>query len=48
MNKLVELGIDDNTIVIFASDNGPHLEGGADPDYFDSNGPLRGLQAGHV
>ena len=30
--KLVELGIDDNTIVIFASDNGPHQEGGADPD----------------
>ena len=44
MQKLVELGIDNNTIVIFASDNGPHLEGGADPDYFDSNGPLRGYK----
>jgi arylsulfatase A-like enzyme len=30
--------------VIFASDNGPHLEGGADPDYFDSNGPLKGYK----
>lgn len=30
---LKELGIDDNTIVIFSSDNGPHLEGGADPDF---------------
>ncbi|MFZ2339780.1 MAG: arylsulfatase [Bacteroidales bacterium] len=42
MEKLAELGLEENTIVIFASDNGPHLEGGADPDYFESNGPLRG------
>ena len=38
--KLEELGLEENTIVIFASDNGPHLEGGADPDYFNSNGDL--------
>jgi arylsulfatase A-like enzyme len=44
MAKLAETGLDKNTIVIFASDNGPHLEGGADPDYFDSNGPLRGYK----
>jgi arylsulfatase A-like enzyme len=44
MAKLKELGIDDNTVVIFSSDNGPHLEGGADPDYFDSNGPLKGYK----
>ncbi len=31
-------------IVIFTSDNGPHKEGGADPDFFDSNGPLRGIK----
>ena len=37
MAKLAELGLEENTIVIFASDNGPHLEGGADPDYFNSN-----------
>ncbi len=42
--KLKQLGIADNTIVIFASDNGPHREGGADPEYFDSNGPLRGIK----
>jgi arylsulfatase A-like enzyme len=44
MAKLAELGIEKNTIVFFASDNGPHQEGGADPDYFDSNGPLKGYK----
>ncbi len=42
--KLKELGVYDNTIIMFASDNGPHLEGGADPDFFDSNGPWRGYK----
>jgi len=42
--KLEELGIADNTLIIFTSDNGPHLEGGADPDFFDSNGPYRGYK----
>ncbi|NNE76770.1 MAG: arylsulfatase, partial [Pricia sp.] len=42
--KLDELGIADNTIIIFTSDNGPHQEGGADPEYFDSNGPLKGVK----
>ncbi len=37
-----DLGIADNTLIIFTSDNGPHFEGGADPDYFDSNGAFRG------
>jgi arylsulfatase A len=41
---LKELKIDDNTLVIFTSDNGPHHEGGHDPKFFDSNGPLRGLK----
>lgn len=44
VKKLNELGIEKNTILIFASDNGPHLEGGGDPDYFDSNGPFRGYK----
>jgi arylsulfatase A len=42
--KLDELGLAENTIVIFTSDNGPHLEGGADPDFFNSNGPFRGYK----
>ncbi|MGB6221925.1 arylsulfatase [Haloferula sp.] len=42
LDMLVELGIDDNTIVLFASDNGTHIEGGHDPLFWDSNGPLRG------
>ena len=44
MTKLEELGIADNTLIMFTSDNGPHLEGGADPDYFDSNGVFRGYK----
>jgi arylsulfatase A len=44
VQKLEELNLADNTIIIFTSDNGPHQEGGADPDYFDSNGPLRGYK----
>lgn len=38
------LGISDNTIIVFTSDNGPHIEGGADPAYFNSNGGLRGIK----
>lgn len=44
MEKLKELGIDDNTIVIFTSDNGPHKEGGIHPEDFNSNGELRGFK----
>jgi arylsulfatase A-like enzyme len=44
MDKVTELGIADNTIIIFTSDNGPHKEGGADPKYFNSNGDLRGTK----
>lgn len=42
--ELRRLGIEENTLIIFTSDNGPHREGGADPEYFDSNGPLRGTK----
>jgi len=44
LKKLDELGIAENTIVFFSSDNGPQKEGGNDPDFFDSNGPLRGIK----
>lgn len=44
MAELKALGIDDNTIVMFTSDNGPHREGGAQPDFFNSYGPLRGVK----
>ena len=44
LQRVNELGLDENTLIIFTSDNGPHLEGGGDPDYFDSNGPLRGYK----
>ena len=42
--KLAVLGIDERTIVFFSSDNGPHAEGGNDPFFFDSNGPLQGYK----
>lgn len=42
MSLLKELNIDDNTIVLFSSDNGPHKEGGHNPEFFNSNGPLKG------
>lgn len=42
LDRLAQHGIDDRTIVMFSSDNGPHSEGGNDPEFFNSNGPLRG------
>jgi arylsulfatase A-like enzyme len=44
LDKISELGLSENTLVIFTSDNGPHLEGGADPDYFNSNGIFTGYK----
>lgn len=41
---LDKLGLADNTLVLFSSDNGPHREGGNDPDFNDSNGPLKGIK----
>lgn len=39
---LKQCGLDKNTIVMFSSDNGPHIEGGNDPHFFKSSGGLRG------
>ncbi|MEA3401843.1 MAG: arylsulfatase [Armatimonadota bacterium] len=44
LDLLAELDIDQNTLVFFTSDNGPHKEGGADPAFFNSWGPLRGYK----
>ena len=44
VQKLKDLGLDQNTIVFFTSDNGPHREGGANPEFFHSSGPLRGIK----
>jgi arylsulfatase A-like enzyme len=44
LQKLKDKGLDENTIVIFTSDNGPHEEGGADPQFFGRDGKLRGLK----
>ncbi len=42
INQVDALGQRENTIIIFTSDNGPvYAIGGADPDFFDSNGSLR-------
>ena len=44
VQELETQGIADNTMIIFTSDNGPHVEGGHDPDYFNSYGQLRGYK----
>jgi len=40
VTKLKDLGIYDNTIIIFTSDNGPSYTGGMDPERFNSAGPF--------
>lgn len=44
LDLLDELKLSENTLVIFTSDNGPITAGGQDPEFFDSNGPLRDLK----
>jgi len=44
MALLEERGLAGNTVLIFTSDNGPHEEGGADPEYFNHDGKFRGLK----
>lgn len=44
MNAIRQRGLDENTLVIFTSDNGPHKEGGHAPGFFESSGPLRGIK----
>ncbi|MEY2410795.1 MAG: hypothetical protein QOF48_3465 [Verrucomicrobiota bacterium] len=44
MAQLKSLRLESNTVVFFASDNGPHKEGGVNPDFFKSSGALRGIK----
>jgi arylsulfatase A-like enzyme len=44
LDRLKELKLDSSTILFFSSDNGPHKEGGVDPRFFESSGPLRGIK----
>jgi len=41
---LKELGLDEKTVVVFSSDNGPHREGGNNPEFNQSSGPLKGIK----
>ena len=42
VNKLKEMGIYENTLIVFSSDNGPTYAGGVDPEYFASAKPFKG------
>ncbi len=44
VDRIDALGLGERTLILFTSDNGPHREGGHDPDFQDSNGPLRGIK----
>lgn len=44
VDKLRETGELENTIFVFSSDNGTHVEGGHDPNYFNSNSLFRGTK----
>lgn len=46
MDRINKLGLDDNTLIVFTSDNGPTFNrlGGSDSEYFESNKPFSGLK----
>jgi len=44
MSKLKDYNMEEDTVIFFTSDNGPHQEGGNDPAFFRSAGPFRGIK----
>jgi len=44
LDHLTSLGLDNNTLIVFASDNGAHNEGGHHYTFFNSSGPFRGFK----
>jgi arylsulfatase A-like enzyme len=44
MSSVKAKGLEENTWILFASDNGPHKENGGDPQFFNSSGGLRGIK----
>jgi arylsulfatase A-like enzyme len=44
LDDLKRRQLDEETLILFTSDNGPHKESGVNPDFFRSSGPLRGLK----
>jgi arylsulfatase len=45
MDLVAELGLDEDTMFVFTSDNGPSWVGGVDFEFFESQGGLRGRKA---
>jgi arylsulfatase A-like enzyme len=44
LDELKRLKLDERTLVVFTSDNGPHKESGNSVEFFHSSGPLRGIK----
>jgi arylsulfatase A len=44
VQKLKQLGLEKNTLIVFSSDNGPHVEGGNDPAFFNSSAGFKGVK----
>ncbi|MGY8767727.1 MAG: arylsulfatase [Pirellulales bacterium] len=46
LDRVTKYGLDDNTLVLFSSDNGPTYDrlGGSDSDFFESAGIFKGLK----
>ena len=44
IKQLKKMKMENNTIVFFSSDNGPHEESGVKANFFKASGPLRGIK----